>query len=511
MIELSGSISQYISKHFGNEYLSNYTNYFNSNYKPYLRISPFVNQRKLIERLKNYGINLEAILKIPNAYRIISGDEAAGKTLEFILGKYYIQSLSSMIPALVLAPNESDVVLDLCAAPGSKTTQLSELMNNKGTLIANEISAERLKSLVFNVDKMSLVNVGILHGKGELLSKQFENRFDKILVDAPCSALGIVQKKGEVSNWWNIKKAQGLSEQQLRLLIGAVKMCKVGGEIVYSTCTLTLEENEYVINKVLKKYPVELIEIKIPVISNEGFAWAPPKEYRQVGISTKAFGEKFGDEELSSELKKTRRILPWEINSEGFFVAKLRKIDDTERTEKISCQITGNPPQGSRQVGITLREKYNLIKSSSGKIKNYLEALSNYYGIPRNKFDEYKYLIKNNDIHFVDANWDSDHLGTFNRIGTRLGTIDKRRNLQLNSLAAQVFGEAITQNIIEFENTNELDIYFSGGTIKKYFEAGGQRVVKYGDYFLGTAVASKEGLKSQFPRAFRTQEIILPR
>ena len=475
MIELSSNITDYIRTHFGEEFLINYKQYHDSRYKPYLRTSSLCNIDYLEEELKRYGIYLASIPNIKNAFRIISGEDVVSKTLEFILGKYYIQSLSSMIPALVLNPSSNDAVLDLCAAPGSKTTQLAELMSNRGTLIANEISVDRLKSLVFNVDKMSLVNVGILHGKGELLSMQFENRFDKILVDAPCSALGIVQKKGEVSNWWDQRKAEAMSDLQLRLLIAAIKMCKVGGEIVYSTCTLTLEENEMVINKVLKKYPVELEEIELPVKSNEGRT-------------------KYGNETLNSELKKCRRIFPWEIESEGFFVAKMKKIDKTEPLERTVRQ----------------EKKYDLIKSSSGKVNNYLKILSDYYGIDRKKFEDYKYLIKNNDVHFVNNDWNSDHLESFNRIGTRLGTIDKRGILQLNPLAAQVFGPAITKNIIELENTSELNIYFSGGTIKKQLQIGGQKVIKYKNYFLGTAVASKEGLKSQFPRAFRTQEIILP-
>ncbi|PKL83356.1 MAG: hypothetical protein CVV24_05400 [Ignavibacteriae bacterium HGW-Ignavibacteriae-3] len=475
LIELSSNIANYIRLHFGEEYLRNYQAYYSGEYKPCLRVSPFADKHKLIERLTGYKISLEAIHGISNAFRITSGSDSVGKTLEFILGQYYIQSLSSMIPALILNPGPNDSVLDLCAAPGSKTTQLAELMNNRGTLIANEISTDRLKSLVFNVDKMSLLNVGILHGKGELLSRQFENRFDKILVDAPCSALGITQKKGEVSNWWDIRKAEAMSDQQLRLLISAVKMCKVGGEIVYSTCTLTLEENELIIDKILKKYPFELAEINSPVESSSGLT-------------------KYGDQFLNDELAKTRRILPWKINSEGFFVAKLIKTGNTEPVERIYRQ----------------ERKYDLIKSSSGKIKNYISGLSDYYGIPVTLFESYKYLIKNNDIHFVDVNWQSEHLESFNRIGTRLGSIDKRNILQLNPLAAQIFGENISKNIIELESIAELEIYFNGGIIKKFFETGGQRVIKFNDYFLGTAVASKEGLKSQFPRAFRTQEIILP-
>lgn len=475
MIELSSNITSYIRKTFGEDFLNRYVDHYNSSYKPYLRISPFINKDELIDRLKGYGIELEAIGTIKNAYRIISGAQVAGKTLEFILGRYYIQSLSSMIPALVLNPNENDTVLDLCAAPGSKTTQLAEMMNNKGTLVANELAMDRLKSLVFNIDKMSFVNVGVLHGKGELLSKQFENCFDKILVDAPCSALGIVQKKGEVSNWWDVRKAETISDLQLRLLIAAIKMCKVGGEIVYSTCTLTLEENEFVLNKILKKYPVELIKIKLPVKSHEGFT---------VG----------GNEDLHPTLKETHRIFPWEVESEGFFVSKLKKIDETEPVEKFVQQ----------------QRKIEFIKSSSSKIKNYLERLSDYFGIPIQIFGEYKYFFKSNDVSFINTSWESNHLESFNRIGSRLGTIDKHGNLLLNSLAVQVLGEVITKNIYRIESKSELVTYFNGGTIKKNFERHGQQVVMYGNYYLGTGSASKEGLKSQFPRAFRTQEIILP-
>jgi 16S rRNA (cytosine1407-C5)-methyltransferase len=473
LIELSQNILDYIREHFGEEYLNHYCEYYNSEYSPYLRVSAFADTTKLFERLKYFNIDLEPIKNVKNAYRVITGRETVGKTLEFILGHYYIQSLSSMIPPLVLNPIESDTVLDLCAAPGSKTTQLAELMNNKGTLIANEISVERLKSLVFNVDKMSLVNVGILHSKGELLCQRFNNYFDKILVDAPCSALGITQKKGEVSNWWDANKAKAMSDIQMRLLISAIKMCKTGGEIVYSTCTLTLEENEFVLNRILKKYPVELVDIDLPVKSTPGFTT-------------------YDDEELDYTLAKTRRILPWEINSEGFFVAKLRKIDDLEDEKP-------KPNAG----------KFELIKHVSGKIRKYLEVLSNYYGIPFSEFEKYKYLIKNNDIHFVNVSWNGAHLEDFNRIGTRLGAIDKRGLLQLNSLAAQIFGDVISQNIIELVDANELKIYMNGGTIRKYFDPGGQRVIKFGNYILGTAVASKDGLKSQFPRPFRTQEIIL--
>lgn len=475
MIELSSNIKNYILQNFGEEYLQKYQDYFDSDYESYLRISRFTNPNKLISSLQKYGIELIPVTDISAAYKIKLGDNLVGKTLEFVLGQYYIQSLSSMIPALVLKPSESDVTLDLCAAPGSKTTQLSELMNNKGTLVANEISLERMKSLIFNLDKINAMNTGVLKGKGELLSKVYDNYFDKILVDAPCSALGIVQKKGEVSNWWDVKKAEALSEQQIRLLVAAIKMAKVGAEIVYSTCTLSLEENEFVVNKILNKYPVELLEIDLPIKSINGFT-------------------KYAGQNLNDELKKTRRILPWDNHSEGFFVAKFVKTDDTEANQKYSSR----------------EKKHEFIRHTQPKIQKYLKEISEHFTIPYEIYEGYKYINKNGDVYFVDRNWNGGTIENFMRIGSKLGSIDKRDKLQIHTAAAQLLGNRAKDNCVEI-NREELEIYFGGGIIRKEFMPFGQKIVLYQEQVLGTASASVDGLKSQFPRAFRTQEIIFPK
>jgi 16S rRNA (cytosine1407-C5)-methyltransferase len=475
LIQLSENISNYIQQYFGDDYLKKYIEYFSGEYNPFLRISNLnFDSSKTLKSLNNYKIELEPIKQIENAYKIKSGKEIVGKTLDFILGAYYIQSLSSMIPAIVLNPNESDKVLDMCAAPGSKTTQLAELMNNKGTIIANEISVERLKSLVFNIDKMNLINTAVLHGKGELLSRYFENYFDKILVDAPCSALGITQKKGEVSNWWNVKKAVGLAEIQYKLLVSAIKACKVGGEVVYSTCTISMEENELVIDKILRSYPIEIVQTQLPIKSNSAFT-------------------EFNGKKLDANLNKAHRILPWDIESDGFFVVKLKKIGETDPTKK---DFAGH-------------QKLQLVNSSHNIIRKKLMGLCDYYGIEKTTTDKYKFIIKRNDIYFVNNNWDCNLLDLFVRAGSKFGSIDKRQSIQLHTLAAQTLDSAISKNVVVLENVNELGLYLKGGTIKKNINEFGQKAVKYMDKIIGTASSSKGGLKSQFPRAFRTQEIVL--
>ena len=458
---------------FGEDFLRQYKDFIESEYNSYLRLS-LSDKENIIEKLHAKGVELQQVEGVPGAFKIISGADIAGKTIEFILGKYYIQSLSSMIPALVLSPSEHDTTLDLCAAPGSKTTQLASLMNNRGTLYANEVSVDRVKSLVFNIDKMNLVNLGVIKYKGELLSTIFENRFDKILVDAPCSALGIVQKKGEVSNWWNLKQAEKIAELQLRLLISAIKMLKVGGEIVYSTCTLTMEENELVINKALKNYPVELMDIELPVKSIPGFT-------------------KFGDNQLNTDLQKTRRIIPWEIQSEGFFICKLTKTGETGATRKGSF-----PPRNIK-----------LLSHSNQNIKKYLNDIHRHFEIPFDILNDYKYIMKGNDLYFVNSDWETNNPDAFLRIGIHFGIVDKRGNAHLHTHAAQHFSNVISKNTLELENLDELDVYFNGGTIKRSFEPFGQKLVIYDGLALGTAIATSDGIKSQFPRAFRTQEIIL--
>ncbi len=450
--------------------------FIDSDITTYLRVAGNVDHTKLIADLDRYGIKLEQHERIPYAYEIKSGKDKAGKTIEFTIGKYYIQSLSSMVPPYVLNPSGNDKVLDLSAAPGSKTTQLSQIMENSGTLVANDPNLNRVKALAHNIDKMNCINVGILKVKGELLSKYSDEYFDKALVDAPCSALGILQKKGEVSGWWNEKQVEKIAYLQIKLLISAIKTLKVGGEIVYSTCTLTLEENELVINTILKKYPVELVEISLPVKSVDGFT-----EYEGV--------------KLSSELSKTKRILPWEVNSEGFFVAKLRKTDVTEPKEKFKMP----------------ERELELLEYGSKKVRTYLEDIEKHFGLSKSTLSNFKYLIKNRDVFIVDKDFDSPLLNLMIRTGIPFATIDKRKFARLHTHGAQILNGEITKNIIELDTPTQLQNYFSGSSFPIGEESQGQKVVKFKNYVLGVGSVNEGKLKSQFPRSKRTHDVLIPR
>ncbi len=472
MAELNPRIVDYIQLHFGDEFLSKFNEFIQTNYFPYIRIPQRFKHLKIDEKLKKYHIKLEPVPTVDGAFLIKDGIHNIGKTLEFTVGKYYIQSLSSMIPPFIMKPSEDDVVLDLCASPGSKTSQISDYMGYRGTLYANEPNMERTKSLVHNLDRMGLSNLAVIMQKGQILSKYFDNKFDKILVDAPCSALGIVQKKGEVGVRWSLTEAERIADIQLKLLISAIKMAKVGGEIFYSTCTLTLEENEVILNKVLSKYPVEIVDVELPVKSVPAFT-------------------SYNGEKLHPSIEKAHRIIPWEITSEGFFVAKLRKIGDTEP------MIPGN----------TRPSKIEIIPHDHHVIKHYLGDIAKYYGVQPEVFANFNFILKGMDIFVIDSKWEADDYSLFERIGLKLGSIDKRNKAHIHSISARILDEHITENIINLEEKEDLKTYFSGGTIKKNFKPYGHKVIKYEDYVIGTALSLPEGLKSQFPRSLRTHQV----
>ena len=314
---VSDKIFSYLVETFGEEAANNYRDFVEKEPSKYIRVNERkTNRDDLSNQLFDiYRIKTLPVHYPPNALKITDGYEYAGSTLEIAFGFYYIQALTSMLPPFVLSPTEKDIVLDLCSAPGSKTTQLAEMMNNKGVLVVNELEIDRIKALVFNLDKMNFMNCGVLNQRGEILSKYYDSYFDKILVDAPCSGLGIIQKKNEVNSWWSLDRVNNLSEIQTKLLVSAIKMLKVEGELVYSTCTLTPEENELIIDKILRKYPVDVETVNIPLKHHQGLT-------------------SYKDEKLDRRLAKAIRIFPWETDSDGFFLIKLRKTGETKAPEQ---------------------------------------------------------------------------------------------------------------------------------------------------------------------------------
>jgi len=231
------------------------------------------------------------------------------RTLAYQDGLIYVQNISSMLPVIALNPQNGQKILDLCASPGAKTTQIASLAPG-AEIVAFEKEHIRHCKLEANLKIQGVTNVETFAQDGFWARKKFPEYFDKILVDAPCSAEGLFDLNNPRSyKYWNGRKVKELHDKQKSLLHSAFFALKEGGELVYSTCTFSPEENEGVIDWFINKFKeqIEVVQIEFPL--NNVFC----------GIT------KWHDKHFSNACKLTRRIIPNEF-MEAFFVAKLRKI-----------------------------------------------------------------------------------------------------------------------------------------------------------------------------------------
>ncbi len=225
-------------------------------------------------------------------------------------GQLYVQSLSSMLPPLVLAPQPGEMVLDVTAAPGSKTTQMAALMQNHGTMVANDNIQPRFAKLLANVTRQGATCVQCVRSPGETVWRRYGEVFDRVLVDAPCSAEGRFDTRDPRSyRYWKLTKIHEMVRTQKRLLYSAMRSLKPGGTLVYSTCTFAPEENEGVVSWALERFGDVLTSIpcRVPVVNT-----ARPLA-RWEG-KTFVLG-----------IRRAIRILPT-ATMEGFFVAAFQKV-----------------------------------------------------------------------------------------------------------------------------------------------------------------------------------------
>jgi NOL1/NOP2/sun family putative RNA methylase len=229
-----------------------------------------------------------------------------GNTPEHILGFIYVQDAASMIPPVVLASQPGETVLDMCAAPGSKTSQIAAMMKNQGALIANDLQGDRLKALGINIQRMGVRNAILTQMQGHRFATT-SIKFDRVLVDAPCSGTGTIRKAFINMQMWSPHLVKKLASQQKQLIKAGFESLKPGGVLVYSTCTLEPEENEGVVSSLVENYPgAKVEEIKLDIKRSPAILEFDGVKY---------------DESVS----KTLRIWPQDNDTEGFFIARIRK------------------------------------------------------------------------------------------------------------------------------------------------------------------------------------------
>lgn len=271
--------------------------------KSSLRVNTLkIQEKELISRLTKKKVKLEKIPFVDNGYYYRS-NFSLGATPEYLQGYYYLQEGASQLPVKALDPKPNEKVLDMAAAPGSKTTQMAQFMQNKGTIVALDTNIKRLETLRNNLERLSVTNT-LIYKKDARFADDLGIKFDKVLLDAPCSGNFCIEK--EFFKKRNVQDFKLKAKTQKELLRAAVKVLKKGGVLVYSTCSLEPEEDEEVIDWLLKKYP----EMK--------------PEDTGLNVGDEGLTEIF-EKQLNPKIKMTRRLWPHKTGTQGFFIAKLVK------------------------------------------------------------------------------------------------------------------------------------------------------------------------------------------
>ncbi|NXW08577.1 NOP2 methyltransferase, partial [Fregetta grallaria] len=277
-------------------------------------------RRDLAQALINRGVNLDPLGKWSKTGLVIYDSSVPiGATPEYLAGHYMLQGASSLLPVMALAPQENERILDMCCAPGGKTSYIAQLMKNTGMILANDSNAERLRSVVGNLHRLGVTNAVVSNCDGRQFPKVCScllwgvlGGFDRVLLDAPCSGTGVISKDPAVKTNKDEKDILRCAHLQKELILSAIDSVnaasETGGYIVYCTCSITVEENEWVVDYALKKRNVRLVATGLD-FGKEGFT-------------------RFKDRRFHPSLKSTRRFYPHTHNMDGFFIAKFKKFSN---------------------------------------------------------------------------------------------------------------------------------------------------------------------------------------
>jgi NOL1/NOP2/sun family putative RNA methylase len=401
------------------------------------------------------GFQLRSVPFCTTGYYYSEADEPGKSTLHQA-GLYYIQEPSAMFVAEVLDARPGERVLDLCAAPGGKSTQIAGAMKNQGLLVSNELYTKRARALSENIERLGITNALVTNETPDYLAEYFPGNFDKVLVDAPCSGEGMFRKDPDAAAYWSPAHVTECAALQREILNQAIIMLRAGGVLVYSTCTFSPEENECQIEQVLRKHPeMELL----PIEKSDGIEDGRP-EWTETG---------------NQELHKSARLWPHRLEGEGHFVAKLRKKSaDSEKKIRRNKSVGENQLKDFRNF-----EQQTLAHKLSGCF--YL-AGSQLYLLPDNCPD-------------------LDRLKVI-RAGLHLGELKKNRFEPNHSLALALQAGSC-HSCFPLKNKDEEDRYLRGETLPDPDEKKGWTLVTVDGFPLGWGKVSGGTLKNFYPKGLR--------
>jgi 16S rRNA C967 or C1407 C5-methylase (RsmB/RsmF family)/NOL1/NOP2/fmu family ribosome biogenesis protein len=405
--------------------------------------------------------DLKPVPWIPNGF-YYEGTERPAKDPYYYAGLYYLQEPSAMTPAMLLPVEPGDRVLDLCGAPGGKSTELGVKLAGKGVLISNDISNSRAKALLKNLELWGISNICVTSETPDKLADVFGPWFDKILIDAPCSGEGMFRKDDDMVKSYEERGPEYYSEIQKEITDQAVRMLAPGGLLLYSTCTFSRCEDEEIICHILENHQ-EMELIRLPLF-----------EGASGGIG----------------LDGCIRLFPHKIKGEGHFISLLRKNGGgAERTAAGSRERSRTEPQGKKAPALPTE-------------------LTDFLALMKREFDGSRIMIKNDSVYYLPENFVPAKELRYLRTGLLLGELKNKRFEPGQALAMTLHAEEFRQTISWKKEDDRVIRYLKGETISLTPEEGpvkGWCLVCVDGYPLGFAKGTGMALKNKYYPGWRWQ------
>lgn len=405
--------------------------------------------------VKRLPYELEKVPWIDNGFYYPS-EERLSKDVYYYAGLYYLQEPSAMTPASLLPVEPGDMVLDVCAAPGGKSTELGARLKGRGMLVSNDISNSRAKALLKNLELFGIPNFCVTSETPEKLAGVFPEFFDKILVDAPCSGEGMFRRDKDMIKSWQEKGPEYYCEIQRTIMEQSVEMLKPGGYLLYSTCTFDRNEDEGIIEEVLNRHPeMELVELPLFEGAAGGFG-----------------------------LAGCIRLFPHRIKGEGHFIALLHKDNG------VFCSDHGMVSK----PGHSLRERE--------------EELSKFLDLVDMEFDDARLVEKNGSVYYLPEGFPENSRLRFLRTGLLLGELKKGRFEPGQALAMVLSPETFSCTVSFGREDDRVIRYLRGETIALTETEGpvkGWCLVCVDGFALGFAKGTGMALKNKYYPGWRWQ------